>query len=225
MSVIKHNSYIRLDPRTKILLLLLSNLLLFLEGRIELALAFMAVLTMLLLLSRHCKAVVAFGGIILLSELLNRFIFPIAPEVFTMIFSISVNYTLKMLPCLMAGALLVLTTSLHDVVLAMRSCHLPRQLIIPISVTIRYFPALLEELKHINNAMRQRTLPLASRIEGFVVPVMMAASNTVEELSAAAVTRGIENPAPKTSVTRLRFQVQDYLIMLIGLGFIIADMI
>ena len=51
---------------------------------------------------------------------------------------------------------------------------------------------------------------------------MMAASTTVEELSAAAVTSGIENPAPKTSITQLKFHLVDYLILFIEAGFTVA---
>lgn len=218
----KHPCFLQLDPRTKILLLLVSNLLLFLGSTAEIVYIYMAVLAMVLLLSGCYKSVLAFCmiGTVLVS--LNYFIFPIAPEAFTMLFSISVNYTFKMLPCLMAGSLIILTTSLHDVVLTMRKCHLPQKLIISLSVTIRYFPAIFEEVKHIHNAMKLRTIPPSEKMECFVVPFMMAASTTVEELSAAAVTRGIENPAKKTSVTQLRFHFIDYIVLLTEAGFIIA---
>lgn len=182
----------------------------------------MAVLAMVLFLSGCYKSLLAFGVIGTLFISINCWIFPIAPKVFTMIFSISVNYTLKMFPCLMSGALLISTTSLHDVVLAMRKCHFPQKLIITLSVTIRYFPAIFEEIKHIHNAMKLRTIPFSEKIECFVVPFMMAASTTVEELSAAAVTRGIENPAPKTSITQLKFHLVDYLILFIEAGFTVA---
>ena len=98
----------------------------------------------------------------------------------------------------------------------------PQKLIITLSVTIRYFPAIFEEIKHIHNAMKLRTIPFSEKIECFVVPFMMAASTTVEELSAAAVTRGIENPAPKTSITQLKFHLVDYLILFIEAGFTVA---
>ena len=112
--------------------------------------------------------------------------------------------------------------ALNSVVLAMRKCHFPQKLIITLSVTIRYFPAIFEEIKHIHNAMKLRTIPFSEKIECFVVPFMMAASTTVEELSAAAVTRGIENPAPKTSITQLKFHLVDYLILFIEAGFTVA---
>lgn len=218
----KHHCLLQLDPRTKILLLLVANILLFFGSSSEVTYIYMAVLAMVLLLSGCYKSLLAFGVIGTLFISINYWIFPIAPKVFTMIFSISVNYTLKMFPCLMSGALLISTTSLHDVVLAMRKCHFPQKLIITLSVTIRYFPAIFEEIKHIHNAMKLRTIPFSEKIECFVVPFMMAASTTVEELSAAAVTRGIENPAPKTSITQLKFHLVDYLIFFIEAGFTVA---
>lgn len=218
----KHHCLLQLDPRTKILLLLVANILLFFGSSSEVTYIYMAVLAMVLLLSGCYKSLLAFGVIGTLFISINYWIFPIAPKVFTMIFSISVNYTLKMFPCLMSDALLISTTSLHDVVLAMRKCHFPQKLIITLSVTIRYFPAIFEEIKHIHNAMKLRTIPFSEKIECFVVPFMMAASTTVEELSAAAVTRGIENPAPKTSITQLKFHLVDYLILFIEAGFTVA---
>lgn len=222
MSGNKHHYSLQLDPRTKILLLLVANVLLFFGGTKEVTYVYMAVLAMVLLFSGCYKSILAFGivGAVLLG--INFLIFPIAPKALTMLFSISVNYTLKMFPCLMSGVLLIATTSLHDVVLAMRKCHLPQKLIITLSVTIRYFPAIFEEIKHIRNAMKLRTIPLSEKVECFVVPFMMAASTTVEELSAAAVTRGIENPAKKTSMVQLCFRPMDYMILLVEAGFIMT---
>ena len=140
----KHHCLLQLDPRTKILLLLVANILLFFGSSSEVTYIYMAVLAMVLLLSECYKSLLAFGVIGTLFISINYWIFPIAPKVFTMIFSISVNYTLKMFPCLLSGALLISTTSLHDVVLAMRKCHFPQKLIITLSVTIRYFPAIFE---------------------------------------------------------------------------------
>lgn len=107
----KHHCLLQLDPRTKILLLLVANILLFFGSSSEVTYIYMAVLAMVLLLSGCYKSLLAFGAIGTLFISINYWIFPIAPKVFTMIFSISVNYTLKMFPCLMSGALLISTTS------------------------------------------------------------------------------------------------------------------
>ena len=49
------------------------------------------------------------------------------------------------------------------------------------------------------------------------LPLMVSATETAEELSAAAVTRGIEDPAPKTSAVFLRLSPVDLAGMAAGL--------
>ena len=221
----KHNYVLQLDPRTKVLLLPVANILLFFGSLPEVTYIYIGLLAMLFLLSGCYKPLLNFIIVGMTFLGINYWIFPIAPKALTMIFFISVNYTLKMFPCLMSGALLIYTTSLHDVVLAMRKWHFPQKLIITLSVTIRYFPAISEEIKHIRNAMKLRTIPLPEKIEGFIIPLMMAASTTVEELSAAAVTRGIENPAKKTSIKQLQFHLPDYIVLLLEAGFTAASFV
>lgn len=58
-----------------------------------------------------------------------------------------------------------------------------------------------------------------AKIECLLVPTMISATTTAEELSAAAVTRGIENPAPKTSMIEMKFGVQDFVCLAIGVAF------
>lgn len=207
---------LRLDPRTKILLLLISNLILFLDTGMKVTYPYLGFLALLLLASRCGKTLLRFtlAGAVLAG--IHHFLLPIAPRVLIALFAITVNYSIKMFPSLMAAALLIRTTSLHDVVLAMRCWRLPQALIIPLSVTIRYFPAIREELRHIRNAMRLRDIPGSRKAEALLVPFLMSASTTVEELSAAAVTRGIENPAKKTSAVQLRRTPADYAVLLIG---------
>ena len=47
-----------------------------------------------------------------------------------------------------------------------------------------------------------------------------AATTTADELSAAAITRGIENPVAKTCIVDLRFHIQDYICLTIAVLFI-----
>ena len=51
---------------------------------------------------------------------------------------------------------------------------------------------------------------------------MVSATETAEELSAAAVTRGIENPTQKTSVIKLHMGVLDWAALAVASGFTIA---
>ena len=64
-----------------------------------------------------------------------------------------------------------------------------------------------------------------ARLECTVMPLMVSATETAEELSAAAVTRGIENPARKTSAVSLRISPPDFLGMLAGLALLVLSFV
>lgn len=83
------------------------------------------------------------------------------------------------------------------------------------STTLRYFPALKEEFVHINAAMKLQNISWASRLECTVVPLIVSAVNTSDEIAAAAVARGIENPGKKTSEITLHMGISDWLIMIL----------
>ena len=55
------------------------------------------------------------------------------------------------------------------------------------------------------------------------MPTMISATTTAEELSAAAVTRGIENPASKTCMIEMKFGVQDFLCLAAGVVFCVIS--
>ena len=77
--------------------------------------------------------------------------------------------------------------------MALRRWHVPQSLIIPLAVTIRYFPAIREEAGYIRDAMKLCKVSGLQKLESFCVPLMVSATTTADELAAAAVTRGIEN--------------------------------
>ena len=79
---------------------------------------------------------------------------------------------------------------------------------------------------YIRDAMKLRDVRGLARLEGTVMPLMVSATETAEELSAAAVTRGIEDPAPKTSAVSLRLSPVDLAgiaagLVLLALSFVV----
>ena len=149
-------------------------------------------------------------------------VLPAAPGVVISCFSIFINYARRMYPCMMIGWLILKTVSLREFIVALRALHVPQTVIIPISVTLRYFPAIREESGYIRDAMKLKNLHGGEKVEAFVVPLMMSAVNTAEELAAAAVTRGIENPVKKTSTVKLHIGVMDCICILVAAGFLVA---
>lgn len=95
---------------------------------------------------------------------------------------------------------------------------------------MRYIPAIREEWRDISDAMKMRsfaarkqplTKKLAERIECIYIPMLVSAATISEELSAAAVTRGIENPGRHTVLHKSRMGVPDVLTFVITLGIVI----
>lgn len=212
----------QMDPRTGLLLLVFANVLAFSQSDIQLELLWIG---MLVLFTMMCGCVFsalkwafAFAGLLLLQQ----YVLPVSPELIATSFSIFLNYARRMFPCLMVGSLMLKTLSLRQFIVGLRKLHIPQKLIIPVSVTLRYFPAIKEETGYIRDAMRLRNVRGMEKAEALLVPLMISATETAEELSAAAVTRGIENPAQKTSMISLKMGVFDWIVSAVAVLFFCA---
>lgn len=214
---------LKFDPRTEMLLLVLANVVAFTQRSVWVEITWI-VLLLLLIIACDCKKAagklaIAFGVCLLL----QYYIFPNGPKILASSFTILVSYARKVFPCLIVGTLIVQKTPVKKLMVSLRKCHIPQGLIIPLSVTIRYFPALKEEVRYIRDAMKLRNIHGVEKIECLLVPIMISATTTAEELSAAAVTRGIENPAHKTSMVVTKFGSQDFLCLTLGIVFCIVS--
>ena len=207
---------LHIDPRTGLLLLVLANIIAFSSKNLWVELGTLGLLLFLTVLCGRLRSAFKWGAVIFILFALQWYILPASPKIIATSFSIFANYARKMLPCLMIGGLLISTLSLREIIAALRLFHVPQKLIISVSVTLRYFPAIKEEIGHIRDAMRLRKIHGLERVEATLVPLIISATNTAEELSAAAVTRGIENPAKKTSMIQLKAGVFDWAVLAVG---------
>lgn len=62
-------------------------------------------------------------------------------------------------------------------------------------------------------------------LEHIMVPLLMSAVNVSEELSAAALCRGLDSPEPHTSLVQVRFRFSDVLVWCITGALAIAAII
>ena len=210
---------LKLDPRTELLLLILANIVAFTQRSVKVEITWV-VLLLLMIIACGCKKAAgklaaAFG----ICLLLQYYVFPNGPKILATSFTFLVSYARKIFPCLIVGTLILQKTPVRELMVALRKWHIPQGLIIPLSVTVRYFPAIKEEIGYIRDAMKLRNIHGIQKVECLLIPIMISATTTAEELSAAAVTRGIENPAPKTSMIVMRFGIQDYVFLIIGVIF------
>lgn len=213
----------KFDPRTELLLLILANIVAFTQRSLWVEITWVFILILLIYICGCKKSAVKFGIAFLLCLALQYYIFPHSPKIVASTFFIIVSYARKIFPCLIVGALIVQKTSVRELTTALRSWHIPQGLIIPLSVTVRYFPAIKEEVGYIRDAMKLRNIHGIQKLECLIVPVMISATNTADELSAAAVTRGIENPKPKTSIVVLKMKYQDMACLCCGIAFCVVS--
>ena len=99
---------------------------------------------------------------------------------------------------------------------------------------LRYLPPISEDWRYIKDAMRLRDVSPsffgflkapAMTVNCSYVPLLTAASKAADELSIASVTRGIENPKPRTCLVRIRMRAADYISILIFAAFLVSELV
>ena len=128
----------------------------------------------------------------------------------------------EVVPGAMMGYYLLSTTKVSEFIFAMQRLHIPEAFIIPFSVMFRFFPTISEEAESIGNAMRMRGItgkkffknPQAV-LEYRIVPFMMSVVTIGNDLSAAALTRGLGNGKKRTSICKIGFHWKDFALMLV----------
>lgn len=143
---------------------------------------------------------------------------PFAPSVLRSILLMLTLCMRMFMPLLLYARTFLKTTTVSEVVTAMYALRVPRSLTIAFAVSLRFFPSAKEELHNIHDAMKLRGIGIspgnlirrpALVFEGMLIPIMMRASTIAEELSAASITRGIDNPASRSSYSILHITAKD----------------
>ena len=117
-------------------------------------------------------------------------------------------------PGIMMGAYLIASTSVSEFIGAMERMHLTEKIVIPLSVIFRFFPTVSEEYQAIRDAMKMRGIRFGGKnpflmVEYRLVPLIVSVVKIGDELSAAALTRGLGAPGRRTNLCRIGFHVQD----------------
>ena len=123
----------------------------------------------------------------------------------------------RFLPCIMMGTYLISTTTVSEFTAAMQRMHLSEKIIIPLSVMFRFFPTVIDEFQSINAAMKMRDIQFggagaSKMIEYRIVPLMICCVKIGEELSAAALTRGLGGTVRRTNICKIGFHLQDWFV-------------
>lgn len=207
-----------LDPRTKVLSVLTVALLSLSAGSnpameaIRLLLA--AVPAALLLSERSWRLAATYSAAIFAALSCERLLLPMTHGIASLALMTFCGIFGRFLPGIAMGLYLVSTTTVSEFMCAMQRLHIPQVLTIPVAVVFRFFPTLGEEYEAIGDAMRMRGIGLwrgspLRLLEYRLVPLMSSCVRIGDELSAAALTRGLGSPVRRTNLCRIGFGVAD----------------
>ena len=209
-----------LDPRTKVLVMLvLATLIFFVHKNLILNSILVFIPIFLLISDKRYSPAFVYGGLFVIAIFVKiyggKFEFP---YLISMILGLIVELIFRFFPVFMFGYYIIKSTKPNEFISAMNLWHIPEAFIIPVSVVFRFVPTLAEENKSISNAMRMREIRFGTKkflknpsmiLEYRLVPLMMSVAKIGEELSAAALSRGLGRLKKRTCMVELRFGIWD----------------
>lgn len=214
---------VKFDLRTKLMLILVVNLFLLLSHSLIFELFLVFGCLFLITVDGQTEAafhfLIAFLAMLGIDQLLTPHL---SGFFFTLVSFITVALR-KFLPCFILGRWILTGTEVSEFVAVMWRVRLPQTAIIALSVVFRYFPTIKEEWGSIRAAMKMRGIHVS--IEHIMVPLLMSAVNVSEELSAAALCRGLDNPGAHTSLVQVKFRLLDIIVWVVTGSLAVAAII
>ncbi len=213
-----------LDPRTKLLMLITVTSLMLSTGNsgvMNVVKPVLSILPFVLLLTEGRwktagKYLVLYGACFALERAALHLLTGLPSFLLLAVCSIMTRFA----PGIMMGAFLIASTSVSDFLAAMKRMHLSEKIVIPLSVIFRFFPTIGEENAVIRDAMRMRGIRFGGKhpgkmLEYRLIPLMISIVKIGDELSAAALTRGLGAPVKRTDICNIGFHLQDWVMILL----------
>ena len=224
-------NHVKLDPRTKLFLLVVTSTLTLgggSTGVMKWIRLFLCVFPFVLLfMERRVKEGLKYLALYLICIFLEYLSVNVLKGTLSFLLLAVSSIMTKFAPGIMMGAFFLGTTSISEFVAAMERMHVSEKIVIPMSVIFRFFPTIEEEYRGISDAMEMRQISFTGKKPGAVieyrlVPLMISVVKIGDELSQAALTRGLGAPVKRTNMCKIGFRPLDVVLMLIYLGCVIA---
>ncbi len=218
---------LKLDPRTKLVMIFVVSAIVMMSATTPLLWALRIIMTMvpimLLILEKHYAS--AFRFMIMYSVALFLMFTYISEQSQGFLMAMLLGYcciVVQFAPAVITAWYVVRTTRIDEFVSAMQKIRVPDGITISLAVVMRFFPTIKEEYSSIRDAMKMRGIMFGGGnalglVEYRMIPLLFSCVNIGDELSAAAITRGLGGKEKRSSVEVLRLHVQDYLL---GLAFL-----
>ena len=218
----------KLDPRTKLYMILIVSAIVMMSATTPFLWGVRIVMTLIpiTLLVIEKRYTSAFGFTFLyLAALVLTFAF-LSEDSTGILKTLLRGYSgivVQFMPCFITAWYVVRTTKIGEFMSAMQKMHMPDGITIALAVVMRFFPTIKEEYSSISDAMKMRGISLgggnaAKMIEYRMIPLLFSCVNIGDELSAAAITRGLGGNVKRTSVEKLKLRVADWLLIIAFTG-------
>jgi energy-coupling factor transport system permease protein len=199
-----------MNPITKIILILLVNILLFSYGDpIYLTVATWYAIFLIFLLGKHGTAYKT--GIAYLTYSLINYFISFAPKAVVSAWGLVIYPLLLFMPLFIYAILTFTTTQISDLQATLQKLKVPNKFILILLVIFRFLPSLHSEVKNIRAAMKLKGVsknPL-KLVEHIYVPLLFNCIKIGDELSASAYTRGMGLYEQATPLKKSRFGLLD----------------
>lgn len=214
---------LRLDPRTKLLLIFIISIFVMggtggeAMGLIRLVLC--TVPAILLLTSKQCAKAVGYIAVFSAFYAVQIYVLPHLTGILNFLVLFTTGFFCRILPSVAIAAYAVKTTTVSELISGMERIHMPKEVTIPLTVMFRFFPTVFQESEAISDAMKMRGIKLGGKksskiLEYKLIPMITCSVKIGEELSAAAITRGLGAPVKRTNICQLKFNFADVVLIL-----------
>jgi len=214
---------IKLDPRSKMVVLLASSVASICSYSMPLLFAYGVMLCILLFLcGKQWLAVKSLAIFIFVMYFRYNIVSQSTNSMFTNTLVTGIlTIFLFFFPVFVSFMLLVKTTRINQFLAAFQAMHIPTAIVIPLAVMIRFIPTVMEEWNGIRSAMAYRGISLEPAaiiraplrtIEYVLIPLLFSSMAVMEELAAAALARGMEGGRKRSSYELVKFRIQDWIV-------------
>lgn len=208
---------LHLDPRTKLALVIGVGVVMSLPAPEPFLPVSVLLIVVLLGGERAWRRLGGFLATIAVLVVLAYLLPALMAQPLTGIFGYTAAYTLRFVLIAAVAGHLIATTSPAQLTASLRAARIPRAIVVPTAVTLRFLPVVATETRAVWDAMRLRGIagsrdllrhPLRS-IELLTVPAIASTLRVGEDITASALLRGLGGTNRPTSAHATRFGIPD----------------
>ena len=209
---------IKLNPLTLVILNILFPVVIFLgKGVIYETICLLIAVAVLIIYKRYLQILKFVIGYLIFLSL--AYLLSISNVILIAdLFGTLVYIILRMIPVMMIAYILVKDIKSNELLSAFEQIHLPKKIMLSITVALRFFPTYKLEIKMIRESLKMRNINLSIKqplkfLEYWLVPVLMRINLIAEEMTATAMTKGVESPMRRTSFYNVKMRTADWIFL------------